>query len=166
MRLGRRSAIRLSAAVALVFLLGYLDYRTGPEISFYVFYLVPVSLAAWSSGRAAGVGVAVLSAVAWFNANAQGSLFEQPLVVYWNCLARFATFVLFAVLATRRPPPSTPAQQLLEELLRRKYGDQWPPDLPLKASDTLDQIIPLLLILNILILAALVWYAGYFRSTP
>ncbi|MGH9580512.1 MAG: hypothetical protein ACRD2R_05915 [Terriglobales bacterium] len=163
----RRSAIRLAAAIALVLLLGVLDYLTGPEISFYVFYLLPVSLAAWSVGRAAGIGVSLLCAAAWLIANAQGSPFNQPGVLYWNCLARLATFVFVAVLATRRaPPPKTPGQEFLEELLHHKYGDQWPRDLPLKTSDTLDWVIPLLLTLNIFLLGGVVWYFGYLRPRP
>jgi hypothetical protein len=37
-----------------------IDYALGPFIQFPIFYLVPVSLAAWNSGRKAGLALAVI----------------------------------------------------------------------------------------------------------
>lgn len=160
--------LRLSLVwvLAMVLLLGALDYLTGPQISFYAFYLIPVSLAAWSSGRKAGIAVSVLCAVAWLIANAQGlPTLEHPAILYWNCLVRFATFVFVAMLISgRRPPaPRTDGQLLLEDFRRRKLGLPLPTDIPLRVSDTLDWLIPLLLILNIVFLIGLLAYFGYLK---
>ena len=161
----KRSPWRLAGVLALVLVLGVLDYLTGPEISFYAFYLVPVSLAAWSSGRTAGLAVSVLSAVSWLIANAQGWPTDRaPAILYWNCLVRFATYVFVTFLITRRAPaPQTDGQLLLEDLRRHKQGLPVPTDIPLRVSDTLDWLIPLLLILNLLILGGMAWYFGYFK---
>jgi GGDEF domain-containing protein len=35
---------------ALVAVIGFLDYLTGPELSFAIFYLVPIALGAWWAG--------------------------------------------------------------------------------------------------------------------
>jgi hypothetical protein len=59
----RRIAV-LAACVALIALLGAADWATGSEISFSIFYLVPVATAGWFAGRWAGVALSVLSAAA------------------------------------------------------------------------------------------------------
>lgn len=38
-------------------MVGALDLATGPELSFSVFYLGPVALAAWFGGRRASVSI-------------------------------------------------------------------------------------------------------------
>ena len=161
----KRSRRSLAWVLALVLVLGVIDYLTGPEISFYAFYLVPVSLAAWSAGRRAGIAISVLSAASWLIANAQGlPTFSHPAILYWNCLVRFATYVFVTVLITRRTASSkTPGQLLLEDFQRHKQGLAIPTDIPLRVSDTLDWLIPLLLILNILILVGMAWYFGYLK---
>ena len=60
---------RWSAGIlALVFMLGIADWQTGYELNFFVFYFIPVSLAAWCMGYAAAVLAAVLSSLVWFGA--------------------------------------------------------------------------------------------------
>ena len=162
----QRFRVSLPWILALVLLLGALDYLTGPQISFFAFYLLPVSLAAWSSGRAAGIAVSVLCAAAWLIANAQGlPTLGHPAILYWNCLVRFATFafVAFLVSSHRPPAPRTDGQLLFEDFRRRKLGLPLPTDIPLRVSDTLDRLIPLLLILNILFLLGLLAYFGYLK---
>jgi len=48
---------------ALVAFVGLLDYLTGYELSFSVFYLIPVSLVGWTVGRTAGMLVALVGAL-------------------------------------------------------------------------------------------------------
>ena len=60
----KKSEVMLIAA-GLTILVGVLDYLTGP-LSFTIFYLVPVALAAWFAGKQAGLGVALISSVFWF----------------------------------------------------------------------------------------------------
>jgi hypothetical protein len=161
----KQPRLNLVWVLALVLLLGVLDYLTGPQISFFAFYLVPVSLAAWSSGRKAGIAVSGLCAGSWLIANAQGlPTLGHPAILYWNCLVRFATYVFVVALITRRPPvPKTDGQLLLEDFRRHKQGLGIPTDIPLRISDTLDWLVPLLLILNILVLGGMAWYFGYLK---
>jgi hypothetical protein len=49
--------------------LGWLDYVTGYELSFFVFYSVPVGVAAWWAGRWPGIGVALGATLTWLLAN-------------------------------------------------------------------------------------------------
>ena len=57
--------ITTAIGLAAVVLLGLADYSTGPDISFTLFYLIPLSLVAWSSGRRAGFLLCLISAIVW-----------------------------------------------------------------------------------------------------
>jgi signal transduction histidine kinase len=77
----------------------WLDYLTGIEVSVSLLYLVPVSWSAWSAGRAAGMFVAIVSAIGWLCADVlpRGSV-NQPLVPIWNALMLAGIFVVVAIL--------------------------------------------------------------------
>jgi len=99
---GLRPSVRGSAALALVAVLGALDYLTGFEISFAFFYLIPVALAAWSLGRRAGLVIATLSAVVWLGANQlAGNPQAHVTVLAWNTATRLGFFVVVTELMTR-----------------------------------------------------------------
>jgi len=57
------------ACLLSLFGFGWLDYVTGYELGFFVFYSVPVGLAAWYSGRRAGIGVALAATITWLLAD-------------------------------------------------------------------------------------------------
>jgi diguanylate cyclase (GGDEF)-like protein len=103
--LGRLSrASILAVASCVVGGIGIVDYLTGYEVSVSEFYIAPVALAAWYAGRSAGVGIAVLSCISWFLADALAGLtYEHPAAQAWNLLVRFGYFVLnvFLVAALR-----------------------------------------------------------------
>jgi hypothetical protein len=42
---------------------GLLDYLTGDDIAFSLFYLIPIALLTWQVGQPAGMGAAIASAV-------------------------------------------------------------------------------------------------------
>jgi len=95
-------ATKTLVAVALVVVIGYLDFVTGFEISFAFFYIVPVAVAAWSIGLEASLGVALLSASAWVLANRlAGDPLARSAVLYWNATTRLGFFVVIAVLLVR-----------------------------------------------------------------
>ena len=50
-------------------LIGVVDYFTGPEIAFSVFYLLPIMLAAWFAGKRSGILLAVFSSLIWLLAD-------------------------------------------------------------------------------------------------
>jgi len=86
----------------LVFFLGFLDFLTGYEISFAFFYLAPVCLAAWYSGRAVGFFISILAAVVWELANhLAGEQFSDWFIPYWNALTRLGFFIVTIVLLLR-----------------------------------------------------------------
>jgi diguanylate cyclase (GGDEF)-like protein len=87
------------SSLALVLLVGVLDYSTGYEMSFAIFYLVPVSLAAWYIGRNAALGIALVSALVWQSTNKlAGEALSSPLLYAWNTAVRVVAFSIIVVL--------------------------------------------------------------------
>jgi signal transduction histidine kinase len=83
----------------LVGLLGYFDYVTGVEVSFAIFYLIPISIAAWYLGRNVAVLFAVASASLWlYNELRAGLIYSSTAIPYWNALVRFGFFIIVVFL--------------------------------------------------------------------
>jgi signal transduction histidine kinase len=91
------------AWTSIVLLVGVLDYITGRELAFSIFYLIPVSLAAWRSGRRVAIAAALASGLSWFWCDAHFQHYSQPFFLYWNAGVRLGIFlvVAFAVSALR-----------------------------------------------------------------
>jgi diguanylate cyclase (GGDEF)-like protein len=101
-----------AAAIALLtlVLVGILDYLTGFEISFSVFYLVPVSMAAWFTGRNWGICLSVLASITWYAVEDRvGPLHAHPAIPAWNASVRFVFFLVTSLLL------STLRERLAEE---------------------------------------------------
>jgi diguanylate cyclase (GGDEF)-like protein len=90
--------IVLALALALVFFFFAVDYVTGIEIAVFLFYWIPIALAAWRGGRRAGVLIAVLCDLAYIAANYRIASVSGPLVLYWNAAIRLGSYVITALL--------------------------------------------------------------------
>jgi signal transduction histidine kinase len=91
-----------AGAVVLAPAIGVLDYASGREISFSIFYLGPVALAAWRCGLVFSVFICVLSAVCWYLADwAAGAVYWNQLVPAWNGFVRFGIFLVTAILLSK-----------------------------------------------------------------
>ena len=55
----------IAGCLFLVAIIGYIDYVTGYERPLLLFYLLPISLAAWFGNLLLGLVVAVIGIVAW-----------------------------------------------------------------------------------------------------
>jgi len=85
----------------LIAVVGSVDYWTGYEISFSLFYLIPVSLLAWFAGIQMGVAASVVSAAAWLLAEiTAGQAYSHPGIYFWNSLVRFSFFIIVTFLLT------------------------------------------------------------------
>jgi len=62
---GKTKTYLLMAGYALVFLLAFIDYLTG-ELSFILFYLIPVFLVAWFVGKRSGLFICMSCSIASF----------------------------------------------------------------------------------------------------
>lgn len=79
----------------LVVFIGIVDYLTGPEISLSIFYLLPISLVVWFTGKWRGFVVSVASGVTWLAADlATGHIYSHPVIPYWNMTVRLGFFLI------------------------------------------------------------------------
>jgi len=89
----------LAAATGSLALVCAVDYATGTEIAFSIFYLWPVSMAAWYGGRGLGLALAGAAACVWLAADLLGQhAYTSYWVAGWNSLVRLGFFVLVALL--------------------------------------------------------------------
>ena len=100
----RRSLLFWSiASTVSVVLLGMIDFLTGYEISFSLFYLAPISMASWFAGFRLGLVVSIASAITWLLAEiASGQNYSSPLISAWNTLIRLGFFVTVTVLVDKQ----------------------------------------------------------------
>lgn len=83
-------------------LIGLLDFLTGHEISFSIFYLTPIAVAAWYTGRFAGYLMCVFAAALWLMIDAvSGPNYSSGKIIYWNASVRLGYFVITVHLLSR-----------------------------------------------------------------
>ncbi len=88
-----------TTGILLVAGIGAVDYLTGPEISVSLFYLIPIVAVTWFVGRYLGFTFSLLSAMAWFAADASsGPAYSNPAIPYWNAFVRLGFFVIVTLL--------------------------------------------------------------------
>jgi diguanylate cyclase (GGDEF)-like protein len=87
---------------AIVFVLGFIDYVTGSEYSFSIFYLIPVTMAAWSAGAIPGLVVSAGATVAWYLCNQlNGQVYSSQVVPLLNMATRLVFFMASATIVSR-----------------------------------------------------------------
>lgn len=92
----------LLLAVAGVLLVGVLDYVTGSELSFFLFYLGPIAFAVWFHGVRFGFVMVLLSAIAWLAADIGGAHhYTESWIQFWNTMIRLLVFGAFAGLLAK-----------------------------------------------------------------
>jgi diguanylate cyclase (GGDEF)-like protein len=98
----RLRALLLVLTYALIPIIAWLHFLTGPQVEFHIFFLLPVLAAAWLGGPYAGSTAAVFALASWMTADwlefGQESLSRSAL---FNDLARLAVFLLTAWLTSR-----------------------------------------------------------------
>lgn len=86
--------IAASSSLLVVFL-GIIDYASGSEISFSIFYLLPVLMATWFAKRRYGVVISVLSAITWYLADINsGHAYSHYIIPVWNSIMRLGFFLI------------------------------------------------------------------------
>jgi signal transduction histidine kinase len=101
-KLERRSRATLALiGLALLLLIGFIDYLTGFELLFSVFYLLEVGLAAWFIGKGFGLLMSVLSVAVWIGGDlAAGARYSTPLIPIWNALILMVCYFIVVWLLT------------------------------------------------------------------
>jgi signal transduction histidine kinase len=79
--------------LVLTGLIGYADYLTGYERSLLLFYLLPISLAAWFGSFVFSVTVSLVCIVVWVVSDLASGI---PGLGFWNIGMALASYLLFA----------------------------------------------------------------------
>jgi len=97
--------------------IGIADIATGSELAFSLFYLIPIVLVTWFSGRNLGLVISVDSAVMWFIADVlAGQTYSQSVIRYWNAITRLGFFIVVTLLL-----PALRALERERDLARSDY---------------------------------------------
>ena len=112
-----------SLCLLLLVGLGWLDFKTGFELNLFIFYSLPVGIAAWYLGLGPGVLMSAASALAWWLADrSAGQQYSSDFVLYWNSAIHAGCFLInaFSIAKTRE---TVDRQQALEATLREREAE-------------------------------------------
>ena len=114
--IGRQSkTVILFVGFFLVTVLGIIDYKTGEELFFLEFYLLPVILLTWFVSEQAGILASMVSGVFWFLDDVFGRPEQGRLSIsYSNVFLKMIMFVILGRILT----------ELKEALAREKIVEQ------------------------------------------
>jgi K+-sensing histidine kinase KdpD len=92
-------SIVLISNLAIVILLGYLDFVTGTEFAFIIFYFLPIVIVAWFLGFWEGIIFSFFCATAWSLADYLGGHdYSSQIVFEWKAFTRLITFLMISIL--------------------------------------------------------------------
>ncbi len=99
---GRRKKLAITAGVLILAILTVLDYVTGYEFGFFIFYFIPVSIVSWNAGSRLGLATAFASALCWYLSDRLSHHpYSHAYFIYWETFMRLASFVTTAFTVSR-----------------------------------------------------------------
>ena len=96
-----RRGIAFAGLLASTAAIGLVDYATGPDVGFSLFYLIPIAVAGWRLGQAYASATATAAALTWIVADIAASRDLAIGVSVWNGFTRLVIFNAVAVLLVR-----------------------------------------------------------------
>ena len=101
--LGKRPKSNIvTGSLLLAALLGLLDYLLGAEITFGVFYTIPVMMTAWFVGPMTAFAVGVASISFWLTADyAAGVHYSSPWIPFFNVANRLVYHIVIITILTQ-----------------------------------------------------------------
>lgn len=92
---------QLTLGFGIIGVLGIIDYVTGFEVAFAVFYVFPITLLTWNLGVKTGLIASCLSALIWLAADiGSGNQYSHTLIPLWNTVIRLTFFLIIINLLT------------------------------------------------------------------
>jgi K+-sensing histidine kinase KdpD len=114
---GRCCSVKVTSLMLLL-LLGWLDYVTGYEFGFFIFYFIPVAIASWYCGRSAGIQIAIGSAICWYLSDRLTfHPYSNAYFIYWEVFMRLTSFLTTALTLSRIRDLVLNEERMLAELL-------------------------------------------------
>ena len=112
-----------------VVVLGFVDYVTGYEFGFFLFYFLPIVIAAWKVGPTSSYLISILSSIVWFLSDISSHPYSSVLFAFWNTIMLLLCFLIIAYSTFK-----------IQFLLREKYDTS---RLCLSQVKTLSGLIPI-----------------------
>lgn len=118
---GQCGAIRGASYVILGFI-GWLDYITGYEFGFFIFYFIPVAIASWYCGRGSGLQVAFGSAIVWYLSDKYTDHpYSHSYFIYWEMFMRLLSFLTTTLTISRIRDMVLNEERMLRDLLAARH---------------------------------------------
>jgi diguanylate cyclase (GGDEF)-like protein len=115
---GRSLFFWIVTNIILVGVFGVIDFITGNEFSFSLFYLIPITFISWYTNRSMGFFISVLCVVTWGAADFfVGEEYPHPVIYFWNTLLRLGFFIITTYLISELHK----TQKKVETLARTDY---------------------------------------------
>jgi len=92
-------------SLLLVIVIGFFDYISGTDLSFYIFYVFPVLFAVWFAGKSWGFAITFFCFAAWYFDSFYNRTLEMNYwIVFWNIFVEFSFFaiMIFSVSALKK----------------------------------------------------------------
>ncbi|GAB4306581.1 MAG: hypothetical protein Kow0090_21740 [Myxococcota bacterium] len=103
---------------SLLVIVGYIDYLTGIEISFSIFYLFPILIMAWYTSKTYGLLMAIIGATVWYiNDAVHTPHYSHYLIPIWNAFVRLVFFSIITFFLCKLK------SQLLKESLMARIDE-------------------------------------------
>jgi len=112
-----------------VVVLGFVDYVTGYEFGFFLFYFLPIVITAWKVGDTSSYLISILSSIVWFLSDISSHPYSSVLFAFWNTIMLLLCFLIIAYSTFK-----------IQFLLREKHGTS---QLRLSQVKTLSGLIPI-----------------------
>lgn len=81
--------------------IGVIDYLTGAELSFSIFYLLPILSITWFLNKTWGIVLSVFGATIWIASDIYShAVYSNFFIPYWNGFVRFSFFMIFTFLVS------------------------------------------------------------------
>ncbi|MEI6213687.1 MAG: hypothetical protein WCP10_06240 [Desulfuromonadales bacterium] len=117
---GKCGAIEMVSFVVLA-VIGGLDYITGYELGFFIFYFIPVAISSWYCGRRLGLQVAFGSAIVWYLSDKYTHHpYSHSYFIYWEMFMRLLSFLTTTMTISRIREMVLNEERILAELLETR----------------------------------------------
>jgi K+-sensing histidine kinase KdpD len=105
----------------VLLLIGWLDYITGYEFGFFIFYFIPVAIAAWYCGFIDGICVAIISALCWYISDRfTHHPYSKAYFIYWEMFMRLLSFLTTSMTLSKIRRLVLNEERMIEELLETR----------------------------------------------
>jgi hypothetical protein len=107
----------IGIGVLLLLLVDGVDYLTDREVSFFVFYFLPIAFVSWHTNRKVATFFAIVVTGNWLVINyLEGTSYSHWFIPYWNAGVRLVAFLIIALAFAFIKQQLRQEQQLNQEL--------------------------------------------------